>query len=112
MGRWVKNDLNKNIMENIEREIQEAEKGILFENYKDFYAAYVKAGLRPIIRIHGRTIKNGALIDTPSGFVDVVPYKISEHYANLNVYDKDELVTYFPLSQKNISQFRIEIIQK
>ena len=107
-------------MNNIEKEPTdkpEPEKGEVFENYESFYSAYEAAyegveTIRPIVRIYNKRMGNEELVDAPSGFVDARAHKITDHQANMNVYEERKLIAWFRLNNENISQFRIEIIQK
>ena len=94
-------------------EIEKTEKGEMFNNYADFYASFtVFSQHQKIARIHGKRMENGELVDDPSGFVDAKPHKMTDRYANMNVYEGGKIIVYFRLDQNTIHEFRIEIIGK
>jgi len=87
------------------------EKGEIFKNYDSFYTAFQNQGFCQTFRIYGKKVEDGVLVDDPSGFIDTRFHKITDYYANMNVYKGSEVIAYFRLNQQNISQFRIEFIK-
>ena len=103
----------ESITEATEKEKISVEKrGSIYEDYLSFWKSYQETVIGGVVRIHGKRAENGELVDDPDAFVDARPHKITEYYANMNVYEGRQLIACFRLNPENIAQFRIEFIQK
>lgn len=92
-------------MERLESQ-QNKEGGKIFQNFEEFYEAALGS---LTIRIYGKKILDGELIDDPASFVDGRLHKLNENYANLNFFKEGKPVATYRLTRNNISSHRIEM---
>jgi len=93
-------------MERLESQ-QNKEGGKIFSNFEEFYEVAHRSSA---IRIYGKRILDGELIDDPASFVDGRFHKLNENYANLNFFKDGKPIAVYRLTRNNISSHRIEIL--